>query len=493
MAKKVRIISIVSIVVLLLSICLVSCHSSSAENNNYETPNVVLLQIDDLGWTDLGYMGSKFYETPNVDQLASEGLVFTNAYAGAANCAPSRTCLLTGHNTPRHGIYTVNPPDRGHDKTRKLIPAANADSIQPANRTLGHLFKKAGYTTCHIGKWHLSSDARNNGFDVNIAGSHKGNPGKNGYFVPYNVPVEQGPKGEYLTDRLTDEAIDFIAENLDRPFFLHMSYYTVHTPLQGKEEKIGKYELKVGVEGQDNAVYAAMVESMDENVGRILNQLEVLGLEKNTLVVFISDNGGIRAISSQTPLRAGKGSYYEGGIRVPMIMKWPNKIRKGVADEPVVNLDFFPTFSKILDVGFENKILDGRDISSLFEGDTLEKRPLIWHFPIYLQNYKGPVDQARDPLFRTRPGTAIRYGKWKFHKYYENGAVELYDLSKDIGERKNIAEDHPDKVKELLKLLNDWVEETGADIPTEKNPKYDAGFENKRIRNVLERFDDVDY
>ncbi len=233
-------------------------------------PNVVFIHIDDLGWKDLGYMGSGFYETPNVDKLALEGLVFTNAYAGASNCAPSRACLMTGQNTPRHGVYTVGSSERGNTKTRQIIPIANTDSIDPSTRTLAHLFKDAGYTSLAIGKWHLSSNPVINGFDYNIGGDMRGGPGPDGYFAPYNFDnIEQGPDGEYLPDRLTDEAINFIKKHKDGPFFLYMSYYLVHTPIQGKEYKVRKYEEKGGVPGQNNAVYAAMVESMDENVGRL--------------------------------------------------------------------------------------------------------------------------------------------------------------------------------------------------------------------------------
>ncbi len=451
-----------------------------------QKPNVVFIHIDDLGWKDLGYMGSEFYETPNVDRLAAQGLVFTNAYAGAANCAPSRACLLTGQNTPRHGIYTVNPADRGNPRTRQLIASANADSLNPSDRTLAHLFKDAGYTSLSIGKWHLSSNPVNNGFDYNIGGDLRGNPGPGGYFAPYNINhIEQGPEGEYLTDRLTNEAIDFIHQHRDVPFFLYMTYYTVHTPLQGKEYKVEKYRGKGGVTGQDNAVYAAMVESMDDNVGRLLGTLEELGLEDNTLVVFISDNGGIRAISYQDPLRAGKGSYYEGGIRVPMIMKWPGQITPGKTDVPVVNLDFYPTFMGVLNSSPEDKILDGVDLAPLFEGGSLEERPLFWHFPIYLQQYNPKIDQGRDPLFRTRPGTAMRYGKWKLHEYFEDGALELYDLDADLGETNNLADVLPEETAELHLRMIDWRTRTNAPVPTERNPDYDADFERRQIRDRL--------
>lgn len=473
---------ILAVFVLILSV-FISCTKTQAGQS--KLPNVVFIHIDDLGWKDLAYMGSGFYETPNIDNLASEGLVFTNAYAAGANCAPSRASLLTGQNTPRHGIYTVNPADRGNPKTRQIIASANADSIMPDNLTLGHLFKTAGYATCHIGKWHASSDARNNGFDINIGGDLRGNPGKDGYFAPYKIPfIEQGPDGEYLTDRLTTEAIGFINNNKTKPFFLYMSYYTVHTPLQGKEEKIEKYRQKGGTEGQENPVFAAMVESMDENVGRILNELNKLGLKENTIIVFISDNGGIRGISVQDPLRAGKGSYYEGGIRVPMIMSWPGKIMTAKTDVPVVNLDFFPTFAQIIGVKLPEKILDGTNLQPLFNGGKLAERALYWHFPIYLQHYKGVYDQARDPLFRTRPGTAMRYGNWKLIEYFEDGALELFNLETDLSEQNNLADNMPDKVAELHTMMKEWRTGINAPVPTERNPLYDAAFEKKEKEKV---------
>ncbi|PWE01382.1 sulfatase [Marinilabilia rubra] len=478
---------VIWVIAVLIGLSYYSCNYSSGKDLPADSPNVVFIHIDDLGWADLGYMGSDYYETPHIDRLASEGLVFTNAYAGAANCAPSRACLLTGENTPRHGVYTVSPSERGNSKTRKLVPIANTDSILPSNLTLGHLFKKAGYETCAIGKWHVSRDALNNGFDINIAGSHQGNPGKNGYFAPFNVPLDHKVEGEYLTDRLTDEAINFIESNRRSPFFLYMSYYTVHTPLQGKEDLVKKYEMKQGHNGQDNPTYAAMVEAMDQNVGRILNRLEALQLENNTMVVFLSDNGGIRAISNQAPLRGGKGSYYEGGIRVPMIVKWPSNVYQGVTEEPVVNLDFFPTFQSVLNVDLNKETLDGVDLTPLFEGKELKKRPFFWHFPIYLQAYNPSEDQGRDPLFRTRPGSVVRYGNWKLHQYFEDGGLELYNLLQDPGETKNLVQQKPDKTRELKQLLEKWREELDAPVPDKPNPDFDPQFESKRIEKALEK------
>ena len=455
---------------LLLLIILVSCGRQAP-------PNVVLILIDDLGYKDTGVYGSGFYETPNIDQLASEGMLFTQAYASAANCAPSRATLMSGLYHPRHYIYTVASSERGAAEDRKIIPTPNTQTLADSIFTLAELFRQQGYRTAHFGKWHLGEDPRTQGFDINVAGSQRGSPGRDGYFSPYNVePLEDGPEDEYLTDRLTTEAIDFLQASQDSSFFLYMPYYTVHTPLQGKETLIRKYEAKEGDSLQSNAIYAAMVEAMDQNVGRLLSALDSLGLAENTMVVFTSDNGGIRAISSQEPLRAGKGSYYEGGIRVPMIIRWPGNTEAGSkSDLPVSNLDFFPTFREVFGQNQEEKILDGQSlVPILTQEDGFSERPLYWHFPIYLQAYDTIKDDGRDPLFRTRPGSVVRQGKWKLHEYFEDGGLELYNLEEDIGERNNLAEEMPDKTQEMYQLLNDWRARTNAPVPTEPNPAFQA-------------------
>jgi len=313
----------------------------------------------------------------------------------------------------------------------------------------------------------------------------QGNPGHDGYFAPYNISnLSQGPKGEHLTDRLTSEAIQFIKQNARESFFLYLSYYSVHTPIQGKPALIEKYKKKKGTEGQNHPVYAAMVETLDTNVGRLLKQINQLKKDRETVVIFISDNGGIRKISHQTPLRAGKGSYYEGGIRVPMIVKWDGKIKPGKTDVPVVNYDLFPTLQNILGVSDVNKSLDGQNLNPVLESKSLPERPLIWHFPIYLQSYGGLQDQSRDPLFRTRPGSAIRLGEWKLHKYYEDNNTELYNLNKDPGEQNNLATEYPEKANELLQIMNLRLETLKAPIPEKKNPHYNPDFETTQIQKI---------
>lgn len=451
---------------------IVSCEKAGPKQNK---PNVIFINVDDLGWADAGFQGSNYYETPNIDKLAVAGMVFTNGYAGAANCAPSRACLISGQNTPRHGIYTVGNSDRGESRERKIIPTPN-NKVLPVNvLTMAGMFKMAGYTTGTFGKWHLSDDPKAYGFDVNVGGSHRGSPGKEGYFSPYKIEnIEDGAAGEYLTDRLADEALSFIRKNRENPFFLYLPFYAVHTPLMAKNGLVDKYRNKEAVNGQSNAVYAAMVETVDDNVGKLLAGLETLGLAANTIVIFTSDNGGIRAVSNQHPLRGGKGSYYEGGIRVPYIIKWPGKITPGsVSDHPIVNLDFFPTFREMLGLELNEKLLDGISLVPLFEGAGLSQRPLFWHFPIYLQAYSQEKDDGRDPLFRTRPGSVVRLGDWKLHQYFEDNGLELYNLKQDIGERNNLAETNPEKTEEMLNLLKGWREATKAPVPRELNPGYD--------------------
>jgi len=448
-------------------------------------PNVIYINVDDLGWKDVGFMGSSYYETPNIDRFSKEGMIFTDGYAAASNCAPSRACLLSGQNTPRHGVYTVSPSARGNSKTRKLVPTANTKFLASNVLTLGELFKKADYITGTFGKWHVTKNPLNDGFDVNIGGNHRGNPGSGGYIAPYNkLPnLELAPKGEYLTDRLTTEAIHFIKTNRNKPFFLYLPYYAVHGPLKGKQELIEKFKEKGGSEGQDNPVFAAMVETVDTNIGRLLRVLEELKLSENTLVVFTSDNGGIRAVSTQDPLRAGKGSYYEGGTRVPYIIRWPNKIRPGsVNTTPIVNMDFFPTFMNILGIELPNLVLDGENILPLLEGGKIKDRPLFWHFPVYLGAYKQGIDDGRDALFRTRPGSSIRYGNWKLHHYFEDNALELYNLEDDLGERNNIAISNPEKAQELYVLLDKWRNKIKAPIPSILNPEYNPNYKSKKTK-----------
>ncbi len=470
----------------LVVLTVISCSSPSSDSTLPSKPNVLFIVVDDLGWKDLGFMGNPWFDTPNIDSLSKQGMIFTQAYAGASNCAPSRASLMTGMATPKHGIYTVSPSARGDARTRRLIPTKNTRFLEDDQATIGDLFQEAEYQTGTFGKWHVGQDPLLQGFDKNIAGGRNGNPGRNGYFSPYNVPnIEDGPEGEYLPDRLTDEVIQFMRDNQDTSFFAYLPFYTVHTPLQGKQDLIDKYLELPRIQSQKQAIYGAMVEAMDMNIGRLMSALRELNLDKSTLVIFTSDNGGIAAISPQVPLRAGKGSYYEGGIRVPLVMRWPEVIPEGSQNHtPTMNFDFFPTFSEILNIE-KSEGLDGESLIPSILGKETNQRALIWHFPIYLEAYDPVNDGSRDILFRTRPGSIIRRGKWKLHEYFERNELVLYNLEEDLTELKDVSEQHPEIVRDLLKELNDWREKMEAPVPTQSNPEYDPKVEAALILKLL--------
>lgn len=451
---------------------------TSCGNKKSTLPNIVLIVADDLGWKDLGFMGSSYYETPNLDRLAREGMKFQKAYAAAANCAPSRACLMTGMYTTAHGIYTVGSSERGDTRTRRLIPTTNTVTLDDQFFTLAEALSQAGYTTVNIGKWHLGKDPCSQGMDFNVGGSTWGHPGS--YFAPYNQPNLEAPEGEYLTDRLTQEALDFMNQHAKKPFFLYLPYYAVHTPIQPKESLKQKYANTDSAACQNNAGYAGMVDNLDSCIGRLMEELDALGLSENTLVIFTSDNGGIREISCQDPLRAGKGSYYEGGIRVPLVFRWPGIIERGSdSEEAVINLDFYPTLMDILDSEYPED-LDGLSLWPLLRGEeALADRPLFFHFPVYLQAYKKGYDGGRDPLFRTRPGSVIIEGNWKLHYYYEDGGVELYNLQIDPGESNNLAVIYSSKTKELQSKLEAWLEAEEGQMEFAGNPQYDSLFEQQ--------------
>ena len=319
-----------------------------------EKPNIVFFYIDDLGWADVGFNGSSYYETPNIDRLASQGVIFSQAYANAPNCAPSRASLMTGQYTPRHKIYTVGTSSRGKEEDRRMVPVPNTETLPLHYTTLAEALGDAGYTTGHFGKWHLGDTGfhpEDQGFDVNVGGYRSGSP-RGGYFPPYNNPkLIDGPDGEYLTDRLTNEATSFIDQNREGPFFLYLSHYAVHTPIQAQADLKAKYARKAPDGGQNNPAYAAMIESVDRSVGSVLGRITALGLTDNTLVIFYSDNGGAVQATSNQPLRGYKGMLYEGGIRVPLAVKWPVRITSGQVDNtPVIGIDFYPTLLEISQV-----------------------------------------------------------------------------------------------------------------------------------------------
>ena len=457
--------------IVIISIVLISVSSCSKKATDKIKPNIVIINIDDMGWKDVGYMGSEYYETPNIDDLSDFGMVFTNGYAASANCAPSRACLMTGLWTPRHGIYTVGSSERGASKHRKLIPTENTQTLAEKHEIIPELLKENGYKTCHSGKWHLSDNPLEYGFDVNIGGGHNGHP--KSYYPPYKNIKIQGGNDDYLTDLIMEKTIEYV-DTISSPFFLYYAPYAVHTPINPVERLIEKYNQKPGSNGQNNVEYATMIENLDLNIGLLITKLKRKGFLDNTLIVFTSDNGGLYGITKQYPLRAGKGSYYEGGIREPFFFVFKDRIRENSKSSiPITNLDVFPTILHYAGINDSQLKLDGINLSSILEGKTDKlDRPLYWHFPIYLQAYNKSDNENRDSLFRTRPGSVISYGDWKLHYYFENNEVELYNLAQDIGERNNLALEESEKKDEMLNYLKDWWNETKAPIPTRLNTEY---------------------
>ena len=465
-------------VLFLLLICLLgACNTPSSE---IERPNIVFIMIDDLGWRDLGYMGSTYYESPHVDALAAQGMVFTNAYSNAPNCAPTRAALMSGQYAPRHGVYTVGTSERGESRYRQLIPIQNTLELDTSIVTMAEMLQQAGYRTGHFGKWHLGGGMHqptNQGFDeaafLELGGGHffpDGDESLEGF--------EDALPGEYKADYLTRRAVQFIEQKDEAPFFLYLSHHSVHTPIQGKPSLIQKYEQKSASGGHDNPTYAAMIQSMDESVGRIMEVLASNQLTDNTIVVFFSDNGGYGPATSMEPLRGAKGMLYEGGIRVPMIVKWPGVIEPGSTDEtPVISTDFYPTFAGVAGVE-TSQVLDGVDLIPLFrKKGEFSREAIYWHFPAYLQKYR---DQKTP--WRTTPAGAIRMGDYKLIEFFGEQTIELYNLREDIGEESNLAELRPTKAKELQDALSAWRASVNAPVPTTPNPEFDdAAYKNALV------------
>lgn len=445
-------------------------------------PNVILFYVDDMGWKDVGFMGSGYFETPNIDKMASEGMIFENGYSNAPNCAPSRACLISGQYGPRHGVYTVANPDRGNAKFRKIIPSKNKTTLSKDQWTMADSFKDAGYATASMGKFHVGKNPLDYGFDINKGGDHNGGPyyGKK-YFSPYKNPnLSDGPDGEYMTDRLTDEAIKFIENKKDKNFFLYLTHFAVHTPIQAKKELIAKYKNKPAHNGQNHPVYAAMIDSVDQSMQRIVAKLQELDLDKNTVIVFTSDNGAYSGVSNARPLSGVKGSMYEGGYRVPYFVRWPAKIKAGKSSVPVMGTDLFPTFLDM--IGLEkpaDKILDGESLMPVLSGQSkLQRKAIFWHFPAYLQQ------GGSRGIWRSTPFSAIRVGEFKLIEYFEDGKIELYNLKDDIAEKNNLATNQPEKAAELHKALKNWRTKTKAPVPSEKNPKFDEAALQKALKKA---------
>jgi arylsulfatase A-like enzyme len=445
-------------------------------------PNLLFILADDFGWRDLGCYGSTFYESPNLDRLARQGIRFTDAHAACNVCSPTRASILTGKYPARLNLTDWLPgrPDRPDQKLNRPVIR---QQLPLEEVTVAEALKAGGYRTAFIGKWHLGGEPfypDKQGFDLNIGGCQMGHPPS--YFSPYKIPtLPDGPTGEYLTDRLTEEALKFIESSRHTPFFLYLSHYAVHTPLQAKPELVAKYRAKaegltpagpefVSDRGrqvrqiQNHAVYAAMIESLDQSVGRLMKKIEELGLDKNTVVIFTSDNGGLSTAegtpTSNLPLRLGKGWNYEGGIREPLLVKWPGVTAPGsTCAEPMVSTDYYPTLLEMAGLPPRpEQHCDGVSFAPLLQGGTRPERPLFWHYPHYSNQGGGP-------------GGAIRLGDWKLIEFFEDMHTELYHLKDDLGEQKDLASAMPDKVNALREQLHAWRKATGALMPT-PNPDY---------------------
>ncbi len=426
--------------------------------------NVVLILADDLGWTDLKCYGSDLYQTPNLDKLAKDGMKFTQHYSACTVCSPTRAAILTGQYPARLQV-TDWIPGLPPENPKLLVPDWTK-YLSHAEPNIAKSFKAAGYTTASIGKWHLGDEQyypETQGFDVNIAGTDK--PAPPTYFAPWKITnLVEGAKGDYLTDRIGDEAVKFIEQNKTKPFFLYLPHFGVHTPIQGRADLVEKYRaVKRGGLVHSNAVYAAMVESVDATVGQIRQKLDELKLADNTIVIFTSDNGGRVPTTSNHPLRVGKGSCYEGGTRVPFIIYWPGVTKPGsVSDAPVISMDYYPTLMDICGLKTSPKS-DGVSLVPILRGNGAVKRnELFWHYPHY-QHYQ---------LGGTTPYGAIRQGDFKLIEFFDDMRVELYNLKDDIGEQKDLAKLMPDKTNQLRDRLHAWRKEVGAQMPT-VNPAYD--------------------
>lgn len=450
-------------------------------------PNFVFILVDDLGWADLSCYGSDFYETPNLDRLAAESMRFTNAYAAGSVCSPTRAAIMSGKHPVRVDITDWIP---GQDpQNRPLLGAEDRNELALAEVTLAEAMRRNGYRTFFAGKWHLGDEdffPEDQGFQVNKGGHHRGSP-PGGYYSPYRNPkLDDGPEGEYLPDRLTDESIQFMEENRDSSFLLFLSFYTVHTPIQASRRHLAKFEEKAAklpnggepvqvsegdgltLTNQVRPDYASMVYAMDENVGRLLDKLEEMGLAENTVVIFTSDNGGLSTLqrgrnvapTSVRPLRGGKGWLYEGGIRVPLMIRAPGVTMPGESDAPVVSHDLYPTMLSLAGLPpMPEQHVDGLDLRPVLSGEqSLDRDALFWHYP----HYHGSA---------WKPGAAIRAGDWKLVEFYEDPRVELYNLREDLGEMTDLAGQRPEKAEELQRKLHEWQEEIGAALPV-ANPNY---------------------
>jgi len=436
-------------------------------------PNIVFIMADDLGFTDLASFGSGYYETPNIDKLASQGLKLTN-YHHCQNCQPTRAALMSGQYAPRTGVYTVGGIGRFDWGQRSLRPVDNMERLPLDKVTIAQSLKAAGYVTGIFGKWHLGEGGGHHpaerGFVEAIVSMGK-------HFDFNTSPKTEYPKGQYLADFLTDKAVDFLHRHKDERFFLYLPHFGVHSPFQAKPDLIAKFKEKPAAGGHHNPTYAAMIASVDESAGRVMAALDELKLADNTVLIFTSDNGGVGGyvreglkksgdVTDNAPLRSGKGSLYEGGTRVPFIVRWPGVVKAGGStDTPAIHVDMYPTFLELAKADAPaNYPLDGTSLVSLWRNPETElpREAIYQHFPGYLG--------AGENTWRTTPVGVIQKGPWKLMEFFEDQRLELYNLKDDIGESKNLAAAQPEKTAELHALMKAWRERVGAQMPTANTP-----------------------
>jgi arylsulfatase A-like enzyme len=430
-------------------------------------PNIVLILVDDMGWMDTGCYGSKIYETPNIDRLAAQGMRFTDAYSACTVCSPTRAALLTGKYPARLHLTDWIP---GHGKPMaKFLPPEFNQELPLKEVTIAESLKPLGYKCASIGKWHLGGEGflpDTQGFDLNTAGTHKGQPPS--YHAPYNIPtLKEGEEGEYLTDRMANEATAFIEENKENPFFLYLPFFAVHTPIQGKKDYEQKY-LDQGLpkDGVNRAGYAAMIQSTDEAVGKVMAKLDELNIADNTFVFFTSDNGGLRWITDNSPLREGKGSAYEGGVRVPLIIRGQGIEAGSLSDEAVISCDMYPTIMELLNQKIPKaQKVDGESLLPILnQSGDLERNAIFWHYPHY---HPGGAT----------PYSAVRAGEYRLVYFYETRTAELYQTKKDrqpfdLAETENLIQNRKSIAQYMQMRLNDWIKDTRAQMP-KLNPNYD--------------------
>lgn len=486
--------------ILILLLILISPFGS-VEAQAADKPNVVFILADDLGWRDLSIEGSTFYETPNIDRIAKEGMRFTNGYAACQVCSPSRAAIMTGKYPARLDItdWIGAGEGTGWNRNTRVLPAYYNHNLPHEDISLAEAFREGGYRTFFAGKWHIGGEGSHpddHGFDINIGGHHRGSP-PGGFFSPYSNPrMKSGPIGEYLPLRLGNETAKFIREHKDEPFFAYLSFYAVHAPLQTTKALWEKYRDKAADQPtpesrfiidrtspvrqvQDNPLYGGLLEAMDQAIGEVLSTLDELGLAENTIVVFTSDNGGVSAgdakATSNLPFRGGKGRQWEGGIREPYYIKWPGVVKPGGRTSTLaIGTDFYPTLLEMTGLPLRpEQHVDGVSLVPALKGNPMPERPLFWHYPHY-GNQGG------------EPSSIIRSGDWKLIYYHEDGRLELYNLVKDVGEQNDLAAAEGDRANAMFEELMIWLKDTDARFPVQ-NPRFSGeqfARDRERTRNV---------